>query len=139
MTTSASSRRSALILPRSAMPSPKRSTSTTASDLSGKQNGSGICGSAGPIDCADLPGVKILNSEDPEQSCGIGFISVQNIDPAKLNAYLWEKFRIWTTVIDTPGEYSGLRITPNVYTTLEEIDTFSEAMENVIRKGLPTA
>ena len=87
----------------------------------------------------DLPGVKILNSEDPEQSCGIGFISVQNIDPAKLNTYLWDKFRIWTTVIDTPGEYSGLRITPNVYTTIEEIDTFSEAMENVIRKGLPAA
>src|SRR4051794_6066114 len=87
----------------------------------------------------DLPGVTILNSEDPEQSCGIGFISVQNIDPAKLNAYLWDKYRIWTTVIDTPGEYSGLRITPNVYTTIEEIDTFSEAMENVIRKGLPAA
>ena len=27
----------------------------------------------------ELPGVKILNSEDPEQSCGIGFISVDGI------------------------------------------------------------
>src|SRR4051794_9873575 len=86
-----------------------------------------------------LPGVKILNSEDPEQSCGIGFISVAGLDPAQLNTYLWNKYRIWTTVIDTPGEYSGLRITPNVYTTIEEIDTFAEAMEKVIRKGLPSA
>ena len=34
-----------------------------------------------------------------------------------------------------PGEYQGLRITPNVYTTLEEIDTFADVMEKVIRRG----
>jgi hypothetical protein len=28
-----------------------------------------------------------------------------------------------------------LRITPNVYTTLEEIDTFIEAMQEVIKRG----
>jgi len=83
----------------------------------------------------DLPGVKILNSEDPEQSCAIGFISVAGIDAHKLATYLWEKQRIWTVAIDTPGEYQGLRITPNVYTTLEEVDTFSEVMEKIIRRG----
>ncbi|HEU0141759.1 MAG TPA: aminotransferase class V-fold PLP-dependent enzyme [Bryobacteraceae bacterium] len=82
-----------------------------------------------------LPGVKILNSEDPEQSCGIGFVSVEAFDAAKLADHLWQKHRIWTTAIDTPGEYQGLRITPNVYTTLEEIDTFAEVMEKLIRAG----
>jgi selenocysteine lyase/cysteine desulfurase len=83
----------------------------------------------------DLPGVRILNSEDPEQSCGIGLISVDGFDAPKLTSYLWEKHRIWTTPIVTEGEYQGLRITPNVYTTLEEIDTFAEVMERVIRRG----
>jgi isopenicillin-N epimerase len=83
----------------------------------------------------ELPGVKILNSEDPEQSCAIGFISVDGFDAPKLSSYLWEKHRIWTVAIVTPGEYQGLRITPNVYTTLEEVDTFSEVMEQIIRKG----
>jgi isopenicillin-N epimerase len=83
----------------------------------------------------ELPGVKILNSEDPEQSCAIGFISVDGFDAPKLSAYLWSKYRIWTVAIVTPGEYQGLRITPNVYTTLEEIDTFADVMEKVIRKG----
>ena len=32
----------------------------------------------------ELPGVKILNSEDPEQSCAIGFISVDGFDAPKL-------------------------------------------------------
>jgi isopenicillin-N epimerase len=36
-------------------------------------------------------------------------------------------------------DYSGLRVTPNVYTTLEEVDTFAEAMLDVARNGLPTA
>ncbi|MCX6595888.1 MAG: aminotransferase class V-fold PLP-dependent enzyme [Acidobacteria bacterium] len=83
----------------------------------------------------NLPGVKILNSEDPEQSCAIGFISVDGIDAPKLANYLWTKQRIWTVAIVTPGEYQGLRITPNVYTTLEEIDTFIEVMKDVIKKG----
>ena len=79
--------------------------------------------------------MKILNSEDPEQSCGIGFISVDGFDASKLAAHLWEKYRIWTTAIVTPGEYQGLRITPNVYTTLEEIDTFTDVMARIIKQG----
>ena len=87
-----------------------------------------------------LPGVKILNSDDPEQSCGIGFISVEGMDAPKLAAHLWQKYRIWTVGVVTPGEYQGLRITPNVYTTLEEIDTFTEVMSKIIKQGaLPVA
>jgi selenocysteine lyase/cysteine desulfurase len=37
--------------------------------------------------------------------------------------------------IVTPGEYQGLRITPNVYTTLEEVDTFADVMEGIIKRG----
>ena len=84
-----------------------------------------------------LPRVKILNSDDPEQSCGIGFISVEGMEASKLVAHLWAKYRIWTTSFDSPGEYQGLRITPNVYTTIEEIDTFTNAMREVIQKGIP--
>ena len=83
----------------------------------------------------ELPGVKILNSEDPEQSCAIGFIQVDGFDAHALSKHLWDKHRIWTVAIVTPGEYQGLRITPNVYTTLEEVDTFTEVMEKIIRRG----
>jgi selenocysteine lyase/cysteine desulfurase len=82
-----------------------------------------------------LPGVRILNSEDPEQSCAIGFVSVEGFSASKLADYLWEKKRIWTVAVETHNEYSGLRITPNVYTTLEEIDTFAETMEEIVKAG----
>jgi len=82
-----------------------------------------------------LPGVKILNSDDPEQSCGIGFVSVDGISAPKLASHLWQKYRIWTTAVVTPNEYEGLRITPNVYTTIEEIDTFTDVMAKIIQRG----
>jgi isopenicillin-N epimerase len=81
----------------------------------------------------DLPGVKLLTSDDPEMSCGIGFIQVDGFNAAELSNHLLEKHRIFTTPVSTEGQYSGLRITPNVYTTLEEIDEFSRVMEKIIK------
>ena len=81
----------------------------------------------------DLPGVKLLTSDDPEQSCGIGLISVEGLNITELSGHLLEKHRIFTTAINHKDEYSGLRITPNVYTTLEEIDTFANVMEKIVK------
>jgi selenocysteine lyase/cysteine desulfurase len=35
------------------------------------------------------------------------------------------------------AEYRGVRVTPNVYSTLDEIDTFAQAMEDLARQGMP--
>ena len=81
------------------------------------------------------PRVKVLTPLNDTDSCGIGLIHVEGTDTAKLQAHLWEKHRIMTTPIVHP-EFNGLRITPNVYTTLSEIDVFTEKMEDVLKKGL---
>jgi isopenicillin-N epimerase len=83
----------------------------------------------------DLPGVHLLTSDDPEMSCGIGLVDVQGFDMPKLSTYLFSQYKIMTVPIVVKGEFQGLRITPNVYTTLEEIDTFSNVMERIIRRG----
>jgi selenocysteine lyase/cysteine desulfurase len=59
------------------------------------------------------------------------------MDLGKLGAYLMNEYRINTTPIINSGGVNGLRVTPNIYTTLSEIDTFAEVMERVITKGLP--
>lgn len=84
----------------------------------------------------ELKGVKILTPFDTQQSCALANFSVEGIDPAKLGAHLWQRYRILSTPI-VHEEFSGIRITPNVYTTLSEIDTFCEAVEKAIRVGLP--
>jgi selenocysteine lyase/cysteine desulfurase len=80
--------------------------------------------------------VKILTPYDPAQSCALANFSVEGIDPVKLGGHLWDKYRINCTPIVHP-EFSGIRITPNVYTTLREVNVFCEAVEKVIRSGLP--
>jgi hypothetical protein len=34
-------------------------------------------------------------------------------------------------------EFKGIRITPNVYTTLGELDRFCGVMETIAQRGLP--
>jgi hypothetical protein len=41
---------------------------------------------------------------------------------------LWTKYNILTTYMGHE-EYGGLRITPNVYTTLREVDLFADMVE----------
>jgi len=84
---------------------------------------------------AEHPRVKILTSFDPQQSCGLGLFSVEGLDVGKLAAFLWDKHRIIVTPIVHP-EFTGIRITPNIYTTLEEIDAFCSAVEGALRKGI---
>lgn len=82
-----------------------------------------------------LPGVQLFTSDDPAMSCGIGLVGIEGIDAGKLYGHLWEKYRIWTSPTVVEKEFQGVRITPNVYSTLEEIDTFAGAMEAIAKKG----
>src|SRR5437899_11252032 len=78
---------------------------------------------------AQHPKCRILHSPDPEQSCGIGFLGfAPGIDGAKMREALWSKYNILTTFMGHE-EYSGLRVTPNVYSTLGEVDVFAQAIE----------
>src|SRR2546428_12201166 len=77
-------------------------------------------------------GVRILTSFDPAMSCGLANVSVEGADPVKLAAQMWDRRRIIVTPI-VHDEFRGLRVTPNVYTTLAEVDIFAEEMERAIR------
>ena len=85
---------------------------------------------------AASPRVKILTPLNDTDACGIGFAHFEGLDTKKLQAYLWDKQRIMTTPIDHP-EFSGLRITPNVYTMPGEVDVFCDRMEKILKEGLP--
>jgi selenocysteine lyase/cysteine desulfurase len=80
----------------------------------------------------ELPGVILRTSRDPQMSCGIGTLSVEGKPTGKLYESLWNDYRIVTSPI-VRKDFEGLRITPNVYSTLRDIDLFCEAMEKLIR------
>lgn len=84
----------------------------------------------------DLPRIRFNTSFDNEQSCGIANVEVTGIDPGAIATYLMDKHKIFVVPIVHP-EFRGIRITPNVFTTLPELDRFCEVMEGIARKGLP--
>jgi isopenicillin-N epimerase len=85
----------------------------------------------------DIPKVGFNTSFDPNQSCAIANIKIEGVDPSAIGSYLFNKHRIFTTPI-VHEEFKGIRITPNVYTTLGELDRFCDLMEHIAKKGLPT-
>jgi len=85
-----------------------------------------------------IPKVGFNTSFDPKQSCAIANFKVEGIDPVALGGYLMSKHKIYTTPI-VHEEFTGIRITPNVYTTLWELDRFCDVVADVVKKGLPKA
>ena len=81
------------------------------------------------------PRVRCLTPLNDRDSCGIGFVHVDGLDTEKLQAWLWDKHRVMTTPIVHP-EFNGLRITPNVYTTPDEVDVFCDKMEQALKTGI---
>jgi isopenicillin-N epimerase len=84
----------------------------------------------------DIPKVRFNTSFEPAQMCAIANVQIEGIDPVKIGSYLFDKHRIFTTPI-VHEEFQGVRITPNVYTTLPELNRFCGVMATIARKGLP--
>jgi selenocysteine lyase/cysteine desulfurase len=84
---------------------------------------------------AERPRIRLFTSFDPAQSCAIGNVGIDGVSPDHLTTHLWNTRRIIVTPINHP-DCRGIRVTPNVYTTLREVDEFAEEMENVLEKGI---
>lgn len=82
------------------------------------------------------PKIQLHSSLDEGQTWGLACVGVEGINCRKVNAHLWDKWRIITTPIDR-ADYNGIRVTPNIYTPLEEIDVFITAMEDIAKNGVP--
>jgi isopenicillin-N epimerase len=75
-----------------------------------------------------------------DHTYGLALVDVDGVKAADVSKFLFDKYRIISNAI-TRDDYQGIRVTPNIYTTLEEIDTFAMAMEDILKNGVsaPTA
>jgi isopenicillin-N epimerase len=80
-------------------------------------------------------GIRLYTSFDPAQSGAIGLVGIEGVDMPKLTEHLWKRRRILVVSI-AHDEFQGIRVTPNVYSTLAEVDAFADEMEAVLAKGL---
>ncbi len=88
--------------------------------------------------------IKILTDlSDPPQAWGVAAVYIEGIDVRVLAKFLMDKYKIVAVPLvggappNSVFDYQALRVSPNVYTTLEEIDTFVQAMEDALKNGVP--
>ena len=80
----------------------------------------------------DESNIVINTPFDPQRSCGIGNVGLKNMKPETLAKRLYEEFGIFTVAIDY-ANVKGCRITPNIFTSENELDTFINAMKSLAR------
>ena len=68
-------------------------------------------------------------------ACGIANFSIEGIEPLALASWLWNKHRVLVVAIEH-AEFRGTRVSPSVYTTVEEVDRFVELVEYAMAHGL---
>ncbi len=78
----------------------------------------------------DLPHIILNTPSDPGRSCAIANVGVKGIKPGELGDILFKKYGIYCAPIDGAGVH-GCRITPNVYTTTAELDSFVKALKDL--------
>lgn len=76
----------------------------------------------------DLPKVNVNTPKEMARHGGIGNVGIDGIEPTNLAKKLLEDHQIWTVAINRIG-VRGVRITPNIYTTIEELDAFVNAIK----------
>ena len=80
----------------------------------------------------DHPNIILNTPKESFRSCAIANVGVKNMKPSELSKTLLNDHKIWTVAIDGHGVH-GCRITPNVYTSKEELDQFVVAMKEIAK------
>jgi selenocysteine lyase/cysteine desulfurase len=82
----------------------------------------------------NLPNVIVNTPADPARSCGIANVGIKGMKPADMASTLLKKYSIYTVAIDGANVH-GCRITPNVYTTIGELDVLVKALGEMGRNA----
>lgn len=78
----------------------------------------------------DVPGIKFFTSPNPKWSCAIGNFGFEGVKPGHIADQLFTRYKIHTVSIEWEA-IKGVRVTPNVYTTTEELDKLVRAIKEI--------
>ena len=78
----------------------------------------------------NIKNVVVNTPIDMQRSCGIGNVGLTNMSPSKMENILFDKYNIFTVAIDY-ANVKGCRISPNIFTTTEELDIFVKAVKEM--------
>ena len=74
-----------------------------------------------------MPDIIMNTPFETQRSCAIANVGIKGMNSRDMAKILFEKYNIWVVAIDRPGVH-GCRITPNIFTSTNELDTFLNAL-----------
>jgi selenocysteine lyase/cysteine desulfurase len=80
---------------------------------------------------ADVRGVRFYTANDDRLSGALATMSIDGIGAADLTQRLQDRYSIHVRPRFVENEWAGIRVTPNVFSTLEEVDTFAGAIREI--------
>ena len=80
----------------------------------------------------DKPRVRLHTSLKKPYGCAIGMVSVDGKKPEELSKFLMDKYKIHTVPIEWEN-IEGVRITPNVYTSVKNLDVLIEGIDKFVK------
>jgi selenocysteine lyase/cysteine desulfurase len=83
-----------------------------------------------------LPNVKIATSLKPAYSCAIANIGFEGWTAQQIEARLFERYKIHTVSI-VHEKVNGIRVTPNVYTSMQELDFLIKGLGEISKMEPP--
>lgn len=78
------------------------------------------------------PRIRLFTPSDPARTGAIANVGVEGMKPGDLAAALMERYRIFTVAINTAG-VQGVRITPQLFTTTQELDALVQALTELAK------
>jgi selenocysteine lyase/cysteine desulfurase len=81
-----------------------------------------------------MPKVKLHTSLDARYSCAICGVSIDGMTPGDLNTALFNNYKIHAVGISWEN-INAVRVTPHVYTTLDDLDKLVRAIGEISAKA----
>lgn len=78
------------------------------------------------------PRVQLFTPSDPARTGAIANVGIDGMPPGELATVLMDRYRIFTVAIDTAG-VTGVRVTPQLFTTTAELDALVRAITELAR------
>ncbi len=80
---------------------------------------------------AQEPGVRFYTADDDTQAGALASMGIDGLGAAELTDILQDRYAIHVRPRFVRDEREGIRVTPYVFTTLDEVDRLAEAIHEI--------
>jgi selenocysteine lyase/cysteine desulfurase len=80
----------------------------------------------------NYPNIILNTPQDTSRTCTIANVGIMNMNPNELAKTLMDRYKIFTVAINGAGVF-GVRVTPHLYTSTQELDIFVKALKELAK------